>query len=310
MLRNTSCLSACTLAVMLLLSAMPASADGPIFLGQADAQFIDGLVQPGAFSEIATQTPLRASDRRVALSATGTQIFGLSKRTVIRPFVTGTYVRHDDFGAFDYLAVTGGAELFSHLTPDDVLRVTGTYTRSFTGRSQDGYVHQGNLLVGLAHHFEDRVVVRGELSGTLVRYDTVAGADGQAVEFALVPQYVLANMPVAVRVRVAAAAFNADSAALSHNRISITPSVTWTPSDRWEVGLNGSYHSLGFDGADSVQTTVTRNDDVFIVDATSRYRLFRDLALRVKAAFQDRDSNVFRQDYQTTLLSLGVDFSF
>lgn len=309
MLRNTSCLSACTLAVMLLLSAMPASADGPIFLGRADAQFIDGLVQPGAFSDIATQTPLRASDRRVALSAIGTQIFGLSKRTVIRPFVTGTYIRHDDFGAFDYLAVTGGAELFSHLTPDNVLRVTGTYTRSFTGRSQDGYAHQGNLLVGLAHHVEDRVVVRTELSGTLVHYDTVAGADGQALEFAVIPQYVFADLPVGLHLRVSAATFNADSDALSHNRISITPSVIWTPSNRWELGLTAGYHSLGFDGPDSVQTT-TRDDDVYILTANGRYQLSRDLALRADAAFQDRDSTIFRQDYETRLISLGVDFSF
>eukprot|EP00439_Symbiodinium_sp_Y106_P088733 s1_g1269.t1 len=310
MTRTISTALALLLASGIALASRPAHADDWFLSANTAIQHVDGLIQPGSFSDITTQTPVRASDRRLALSGSATQVFDLTKRTVIRPFVSGAYVRHDDFGAFDYLAFSGGAELFSHLTPDDVLRVAGTYTRSFTGRSQNAYAHEGNLLVGLSHHFANRLALRAEVSGTLVRYDRVAGANGQALEVMLVPQYVLADVPVGVYLRLSAATFDADSAALSHDRLSVSPSILWTPSRQWEFSVSGGFHSLDFDGPDSVQTTVTRDDDVYALGLNGRYRVFKDLTLHVDAGFQDRDSNISRQNYQTRLISIGVDFAF
>jgi hypothetical protein len=101
---------------------------------------------------------------------------------------------------------------------------------------------------------------------------------------------------------------DANLSSWSYNVNNIFMSGRWLygPQNRNELILLGSYGNYQFDGNDVIQTTTRRHDDIYTISGKLGRKLNNHWQTFGQYTYYNANSNVIRQNYYSSLFSIGV----
>lgn len=278
-------------------------------------EYVDGL-SSATLVDSTLLTPKRVSDTRSVTSlglqgiyvpdADNTVDFGYSLHA-------RNYFNKTDFNLVNNML---GAGYTHRLNDQNVISVRGDVNRSFAGGDYSPYYWMGHAGTALAQTYSPQVsAVYGV---DLMRYvfddSDAGGLDSTQVQLSAVPSYVFSSMPARLSVLLRGTDSTARESSNGYQSFDIVPQLTYVFSNRHVVELSTQYSRAQFDARDTIQVNTTREDQTY--GASAGYILplgkiaDKDIAGTLRYSYLRNDSNLDRQDYDSSIISLGVSALF
>ena len=274
--------------------------------------FVDGLASNTLVDSLLV-TPKRVSDTRF-VTALGLQGMHAANADTTVDFGYGLQARHYLNNAeFNLVNNKLGAGVTRRVNAKNTVSLRGDINRSFAGSSYDPYYWMGHAGVAWAQSYTPRVSAVYGADVMRYAFDDADGLNTTQVQLSATPSYIFETLPLRASVLLRVTDSAARDSFNGFQSFEIAPQLTYLMPSRHGIDVGVHYGRARFDGEDSVQP-VMRRDETYgfsVAYFAPLGQVFgENVAGIARYSYSRNDSNVDRQDYDTNAISLGVGMSF
>lgn len=299
--------------------ATPAFADGErptqynVYLGQA-IEAVNGLASSNLVDNT-TMEPSRKSDLRSATYAGVRGIHSVDNSNTFDFGYTLNALIYNDKTQFNYLGHTVDGGYTRRLNDMTVIGIRGGINRSFANTGYDPYYWRGHTGLALAQSYDKNLSVVYGIDIYRYAFAQQDGLNATQSQFSITPSYVFTSIPAVVTVIMRATNSKARRSVNGYNSVEILPQVTYQLGEGAFLRTTGNLGHAGFDAMDSFQAGVKRADTSYggsfayyapIADTKQTGNLMG----YARYSYNRNDSTLDRQDYDNSVISLGVTTRF
>jgi hypothetical protein len=212
---------------------------------------------------------------------------------------------HPEVESLDLMSHTALANYSRRVSDDAILGLDYNYVYYFLDGSS--FVSQNTVTPTLLMRWNDRWDVKGTCSyGNANFRDTpFINSDNYAATLEGL-RYVDAARRSFLTFGSGYGYSNAFDDSFSYNVPNVFVGGQWyLPDERWQFSIVGSYYLYRFQGVDPIETE-RREDDIYSINPILYRTINEHMQLFASYTYYNSDSNIERQDYDQSLISLGA----
>ena len=282
----------------------------------ASVDYVDGLLEPD-INQFFQLDPNRKSDRRINLSGAGHIIAPLSTRNLLHIAGIVDWFGYDKFDEYNSITIGNQTALYHKFNQDTVFKISGFYSRDyFTDNQFEVPTHISTSYGGridLTRHIllnsgNLKTTIGGTISRREFEFATLSNNDTYQgdLTFTYTP-LAMKTLSLFTRVRIGKSdAFN--NPFLDNDFYGLEAGFNWQIRPKLTVSLTGSYSDGNFNAPDLFPELALALEEIqgTGISGEISYDVNHRLNIYGRASFTDFESNLPRNDFQQTIISIGA----
>jgi hypothetical protein len=308
---------AAVLMPLLLSSAAFAGETGKpaykFYLGEA-MEYVDGLASSDLVDSN-TLEPKRESDMRSSTTALIQGLYEPDNASVFDfSYRLGANVYFDET-RYNFVNNTLGAGYTHRLDERNLVSVRGDVSRALAGTGYDPYYWRGHGALAFGHGYTDNLSVVYGVDTYRYVFDDAGGLNATQTQISATPSYRFTAIPAIATVIFRATHNDAREEVNEYRSVDVIPRLTYFLDGGQFIQASAQYGHAKFDASDIYQTGVTRKDDLYrgsiayflpLADTPQTGHLLG----YARYSYTRNDSTLDRQDYDSSIVTLGVTTRF
>ena len=256
--------------------------------------------------------PVSTSDMRAALHGRAGYCFDLDKLSSVTSNLSLNALDYfdEDDSASNYLSSKFSLRLSTALDRDWSMNVEPVGNFDFSGGNWASYASGGGGHIGVTGPMAPKWDLTANIGGLYQSYEKNKASDGMRYNAAFSPRYHFDGDSLVLTAPLSLGCTDTQSSRLRYTWVSLAPVLVYTYNETHRFKVSAGYACRQYNGKDTVQTNLTRQDDIWSVGGGYQLSVTRVMALNLGLNYQETLSCLDRYNDYTTLASIKVNLYF